>query len=72
MNPLYQMMNQNNPLAMLDQIKKNPYEFLTSKGVNIPQGMNNPNQIIQHHMNTGQISQAQYNKAANMARMLKR
>lgn len=28
---------------------------------NIPQNLNNPNEIIQHLLNTGQVSQAQVN-----------
>lgn len=72
MNPLYQMMNKNNPMAMLSQIKSNPVGFLTQRGLNIPQGMNNPNDIIQHLMRTGQVSQEQYNKAMSMAQMFKK
>lgn len=54
---------------MLNQIKSNPVAFLTQKGLNVPEGMNNPNDIIQHLMKTGQVSQAQYNKAMSMAQM---
>lgn len=70
MNPLYQQMNQSNPLAMLNDIKNNPAQFLATRGVNIPQGMNNPNDILNHLMSTGKVSQGQYNKAMNMAQML--
>lgn len=69
MNPLFQMMNKNNPLAMLSQIKANPVAFLTQKGLNVPQGMNNSNDIIQHLMKTGQLSQEQYNAAVKKAQM---
>ena len=70
MNPLYQQMNQNNPLSMLNDIKRNPSQFLATRGVNIPQGMNNPNDILNHLMSTGKVSQGQYNKAVSMAQML--
>lgn len=62
----------NNPLnflQMLSQIKSNPMTIL-GKRFNIPQNMNNPNDIIQHLMNTGQISQANYNQANDMAKQL--
>lgn len=59
-----------NPFQMMQQFKQNPMSML-SKRFNIPQNMSNdPNQIIQHLMNTGQISQAQYNAANQQARNL--
>lgn len=71
MNPLYQM-NQNNPIAMISEIKNNPMQFLSKRGVNIPMGMNNSDEIISHLMSTGRVSQDAYNKAAHMAQMLMR
>lgn len=61
------MMN-NNMLGMLQQLQSNPMAVL-SKRFNIPQGVDvtNPNSIIQHLMNTGQVSQQAYNNARNMA-----
>ena len=69
MNPLFQTMNQNNPLTMVNQIRQNPVQFLAQRGVNIPQGMNDPNEILQHLMRTGRVSQDQDNKAAQAAQM---
>jgi hypothetical protein len=65
------MMN-NNILGMLQQLRNNPLEML-SKKYQIPQGMNmnDPNEIIQHLMNTGQVSQQAYNNARNMAMTFK-
>ena len=58
----------NNPLQLINQIKQNPMQFLTSKGLNVPQNIaNDPNAIIQHLMNNGQVSQDQYNQAIKMA-----
>ena len=38
------------------------------KNMNIPNEiMNDPNGVIQYMLNTGRISQAQYNQAKNMA-----
>lgn len=58
MNPI-QLMN------MYQQFKTNPMQLLSQR-FNIPQDMNNPNDIIQHLLNTNQVSQAQVNNAMNM------
>ena len=61
----------NNPLQLINQIKQNPMQFLTSKGLNVPQNIaNDPNAIIQHLMNNGQVSQDQYNQAIKMAEQM--
>jgi hypothetical protein len=61
------MNNPVNLMQMLGQIKTDPFSFLGRK-YNIPQGMTNPNDIIQHLMNTGQVSQQQYNAVNQAAR----
>lgn len=61
------MNNPMNIMQMISQIKSNPAAVLGQR-FNIPQNMNNPNDIIQHLMNTGQISQQQYNAANQAAR----
>lgn len=60
----------NNPMQMLNQIKQNPIQFLAQRGMNIPSNLNNPNDIIQHLMNSGKISQEQYNQAVKMAEQM--
>lgn len=50
---------------MANQFRQNPMAML-SKRFNIPQNMNDPNQIIQHLLNTGQVSQQQVNNAMQM------
>lgn len=61
-SPLYQQFQpQNNFLSMLTQFKQNPMAMLSRK-YNIPQNMNDPNQILQHLLNTNQVSQAQVNR----------
>ena len=59
----------NNPLAMLQQFKMNPMQFLMQKRMNIPQNipMNDPNAILNHLLQTGQISQQQINAAYQAA-----
>jgi hypothetical protein len=65
-SPLYQQFQpQNNFLTMLNQFKQNPMAML-SKRFNIPQNLNDPNQILQYLLNTNQVSQAQVNKVMQM------
>lgn len=54
-----------NLLQMISQFKSNPMQMIASK-YNIPQGINNPQDIIQHLLNTGQITQQQVNGAMQM------
>lgn len=58
---------QMNPLQLVSQIKANPMQFLQRAGLNVPQNLNDPNAIIQHLMNSGQVSQERYNQARQMA-----
>lgn len=65
-NPLYSSMmgQQPNIMQAIQSLKQNPMQFLMQRKFNIPQNIaNDPNAIIQHLMNTGQVSQQQYNKA---------
>ena len=51
----------------------NPNQYMASKGFNIPANMmNNPNSVIQYMMNSGMLSQQQYNSAVNQFNQLKR
>jgi len=56
----------NNPMEFLQQLKQNPAQVLLQAKFNIPQDMNNPNDIIQHLLNTNQVSQQQVNNAMAM------
>ena len=64
-NPLFQQLQQNNIFSMAEQFKQNPLAILNQK-YNIPQGMNDPNQILQHLLNTKQVSQDQVNRVMQM------
>jgi len=57
----------NNILSMYQQFRANPMQMLQNR-FNIPQGINinDPNAIIQHLLNSGQISQEQLNSMMNM------
>ena len=58
-------------MQMLPQIKANPMQFLLQRKLNIPQGMtNDPNAILNHLLQTGQISQNQVNGAYQMAQQM--
>ena len=48
--------NAPNALNALQQIKANPSAVLRQRGMNVPDGMTNPQQIVQHLLNSGQIS----------------
>lgn len=68
-SPVYQgfqqNQQQNNFLTTLIQFKKNPMSVLTQR-YNIPQNINDPNQILQHLLDTNQVSQEQVNRAMQM------
>lgn len=58
-----------NIFQMLTQIKSNPAAMLSQYG--IPQDIaNNPQAVVQHLMNTGRVSQAQYDRAVSMAQSM--
>ena len=54
-----------NPIQMLRMLKSNPKQIL-SQMYNVPQNLNDPQQIIQYLLNSGQITQDQVNNAMNM------
>ena len=57
------MMN-NQLLQMLQQIKTNPMQFLMQRRLNVPANMaNDPNAIVNHLLQTGQVSQEAVNRA---------
>ena len=60
MNPMQMM-------QMYQQLKSNPMQLLASR-FNLPQdlNMNDPNAIIQHLLNSGQVSQQQVNNVMGM------
>ncbi len=52
---------------MLPQLRGNPMQFLAQRGIQIPQGMSNPQQIVQQMLNSGRFTQAQVDQARQMA-----
>lgn len=67
-NPMIGM----NPMQMIQQLKANPIQFLQRAGFNVPSNLNSPNDIIQHLMNSGQISQQRYEQARQMVAQFRR
>lgn len=61
------MGNINDVFNVLNTLKQNPMQILARK-FNIPQNVNlhDPNAIIQHLLNTGQISQQQVNQCMGL------
>ena len=71
-NPFFSAMNgSNGMMQMLGQLKSNPAQFLLQRTFNVPNGMNNPQEILQHLTQTGQISQQQINSAYQIMQKLK-
>ena len=48
------------------QLQSNPASVLGQIGLNIPAGMNNPQQMVQHLMQTGQVPQGRFVQAMQM------
>lgn len=59
--------NMKDIMNMYQQFRQNPMQMLNRR-FNIPQNVNmsDPNSIIQHLLNTGQVSQDQVNNAMRM------
>lgn len=54
------------------QFANNPTQYMANRGFNVPNNINNSNQLIQHMMNNGMLSQSQYNQALNQANQLQK
>lgn len=65
-------MNPMNMMQMLQQFKANPMQMLARRGINLPPGMNDPNDILNHLLQTGRVSQTQVNQAYQTAQMFRR
>jgi hypothetical protein len=62
-----------NPLNDFQSFMSNPMQFMAQRKLNIPQQyLNDPNGAIQYLMNSGRITQDQYNRAVNMSNRLQK
>lgn len=44
-----------NPMQMLQQLQQNPAQMLRQVGLNVPDNLSSPNDIIQHLMSSGKF-----------------
>ena len=56
----------NNILGLLNSLMSNPTQVLAQRGFNLPQNITDPQGIVQHLLNSGQITQDQVNQAMQM------
>lgn len=57
--------NINDFMNLYQRFQQNPMQML-SKRFNIPENINSPNDIIQHLLNSGQVTQEQVNQVMQM------
>lgn len=61
-----------NAMQMLNALRSDPVSVLRSRGLNIPDGMNNPQQIINHLLQSGQVPQGRYQQLLQNMQQFKR
>lgn len=71
-NPMAGNMRGLNQMQLLQQLRQNPIQVLRQAGLNVPDNLSDPNSIIQHLMNSGQITQQRYEQARQIAAQLKK
>lgn len=62
----------NNIFGMFQNFMQNPMQALLQSRINLPNGMTNPNDIIQFMMDNGYANQNQYNRARQMFNQFRR
>lgn len=70
MNPLMQQKPNNNLQQALGQFRRDPIGALKQAGYNIPDGMNNPQQITGYLMDSGQLNNTKLGRISQMARQM--
>lgn len=66
-------MNIQNMMGQFQGFMQNPMQFMLQRKLNIPQQyLNDPNAAIQYLMNSGKLSQEQYNQAVSMSSQLQK
>ena len=63
----------NQLFGLLNQLRQNPMQFLIQRRFNVPQGvpMNDPQAILNHLVQSGQVSQEVVNNAYRFAQTYK-
>ena len=63
--------NGNNPMAQFNEFRSNPIQFLMNRGLNVPQQFaNDPRGAVQNMLNTGQMTQQQFNTLMQQAQKM--
>lgn len=55
-----------NPMQAMQQLRQNPVATLRQRGINVPDGMTDPQRIIQHLVQSGQVSSARLQQVMQM------
>ena len=69
MNTLFKQLGSKpamNPMQLMGQFRQNPIGILKSIGYNIPENMTNPQQIVQHLVQSGQVGNGKLQQAQQM------
>ena len=61
-----------NPMQIMAQVRQNPLQMIRQAGYTVPDGLNNPQQIVQHLLNSGQISNGRLSQLMQMAQQFGR
>ena len=66
-------MNFMNMFSAIQNFRQNPMQMLAQRGMNVPQDVaNDPNAILNHLLQTGQVNHQQVQRAQQMAQMFRR
>lgn len=63
---LFDRLGGQNPQQILQQLQQDPVGMLKQKGLTIPQGMTNPQQIVNHLISSGQVPNARLQQIMQM------
>ena len=64
--PAAQQGQQQDPRQLLQQLRQDPGATLKSAGLEVPAGMTDPQQMVQHLLNSGQVPQSRLTRAMQM------
>ena len=67
---IFNQLGNTNPMGMLQSLKSNPGEVLKQAGFNVPDGMNDPQAIINHLLQSGQVNNPRLQMAQMMAQKM--
>ena len=57
---------QSNPVQLMQQLRQDPGATLKGAGLSVPEGMDDPQQIVNHLINSGQVPQSRLTRAMQM------